>query len=73
MMAQIIKFVEYRKAKAAQEVRRVVNGYFAEHSQVMAWWLSSSCRGRLQTPESTGLTAISNASANAVPISRLEI
>jgi len=39
MMVQIINLVEYRKA-AAQEVRRVVNGYFAEHSQVMAWWLS---------------------------------
>ena len=39
-MPQIINLAEYRKAKAAQEVQRVVNGYFAEHCQVMAWWLS---------------------------------
>ena len=39
MTARIINLAEYRKAKAAQEVRGLLNGYFAEHSQVMAWWL----------------------------------
>jgi hypothetical protein len=42
MTAQIINLAEYRKAKEAEEVRRVVNDYFASHSQAMAWWLSTS-------------------------------
>jgi hypothetical protein len=32
MTAQIINLAEYRKAKEAEEVRRVVNDYFAAHS-----------------------------------------
>ncbi len=39
MTAQIINLAEYRKAKEAEEVRKVVNDYFAAHSQTMAWWL----------------------------------
>jgi hypothetical protein len=42
MTAQIINLAEYRKAKEAEEVRRVVNDYFAAHSQAMAWWLSTA-------------------------------
>jgi hypothetical protein len=42
MAAQIINLAEYRKAKEAEEVRRVVNDYFAAHSQAMARWLSTS-------------------------------
>jgi hypothetical protein len=42
MTAQIINLAEYRKAKEAEEVRRVVNDYFAAHSQAMAWWLSTT-------------------------------
>ena len=42
MTAQIINLAEYRKAKEAEEVRRVVNEYFAAHSQAMAWWLSTA-------------------------------
>lgn len=41
MTAQIIWLAEYRKAKEAkeaEEVRRVVNEYFAEHSLMMSWW-----------------------------------
>jgi hypothetical protein len=38
--AQIINLLEYRKAKAAREVRKVVDAYFAEQSRAMAWWLS---------------------------------
>jgi hypothetical protein len=38
--AQIINLAAYRKAKEAEEVRKVVNDYFAAHSQIMAWWLS---------------------------------
>jgi hypothetical protein len=41
MTAQIINLAEYRKAKEAEEVRRVVNDYLAAHSQAMAWWLST--------------------------------
>jgi hypothetical protein len=40
MTAQIIKLAEYRKAKEAEEVRKVVNDYFAAHSSMMAWWLT---------------------------------
>ena len=40
MTAQIINLAEYRKAKDADEVRKVVNDYFAAHSQTLAWWLS---------------------------------
>jgi hypothetical protein len=42
MTAQIISLTEYRKAKEAEEVRKVVNDYFAAHSQAMAWWLSEA-------------------------------
>jgi hypothetical protein len=45
MTAQIIKFAEYRKAKEAEEVRKAVNDYFAEHSQMMAWWLLGAPAG----------------------------
>ncbi len=41
MTAKIVWLAEYRKAKEAreaEEVRRVVNEYFAEHSQMMSWW-----------------------------------
>jgi len=40
MTAQIINLAAYRKAKEAEEVRKVVNDYFGAHSQIMAWWLS---------------------------------
>src|SRR5258705_8383388 len=40
MTAQIINLAEYRKAKEAEEVRKIVNDYFAAHSQAMAWWVS---------------------------------
>jgi hypothetical protein len=36
MTAQIINLTEYRKAKEAEEIRRV------SHSQAMAWWLSTA-------------------------------
>ena len=39
MTAQIINLANYRKAKEAEQVRKVVNDYFAAHSQTMAWWL----------------------------------
>ena len=42
MTAQIINLSEYRNAKEAEEVRRVVNDYFAAHSQAMALWLSTA-------------------------------
>ena len=42
MTAQIINLAEYRKAKEAEEVRKVVSDYFAAHSQTMAWWLSAA-------------------------------
>lgn len=42
MTAQIINLAEYRKAKEAEEVRRVVNDYFAAHSQAMARLLFTS-------------------------------
>ncbi len=42
MTAQIIDLAEYRRAKEAEEVRKVVNDYFAAHSQTMAWWLSGA-------------------------------
>jgi hypothetical protein len=42
MTAQIINLAEYRKAKEAEEVRRVVNAYFAAHSQAMAWLLPTA-------------------------------
>lgn len=40
MTAQIINLSEYRKTKAAWEVRKIVSDYFAEHSKAMAWWQS---------------------------------
>ena len=40
MTAQIINLAEYRKAKQAEEVRKVVNDYLAAHSQTMAWLLT---------------------------------
>jgi hypothetical protein len=40
MTAQIINLAEYRKAKEAEEVRKVVRDYLAAHSQALAWWLS---------------------------------
>jgi hypothetical protein len=42
MTAQIINFAEYRKARQAEEVRKVVNDYFAAHSQTMAWLLTGA-------------------------------
>jgi hypothetical protein len=42
MTAQIIDLAEYRRAKEAEEVRKVVNDYFAAHSRTMAWWLSGA-------------------------------
>jgi hypothetical protein len=42
MTAQIINLTEYRKAKEAEETRRVVNDYFDAHSQAMACWLSTA-------------------------------
>ena len=45
MTAQIINLAQYRKAKEAEQVRRVVNDYFAAHSQTMAWWLSGTPAG----------------------------
>jgi hypothetical protein len=42
MTAQIINLAEYRKAKQAEEVRKVVNDYFAAHSQAIAWLLSGA-------------------------------
>jgi hypothetical protein len=44
MTAQIINLADYRKAKEAEQVRKVVNDYFAAHSQIMAWWLSGDSR-----------------------------
>ena len=41
MTAQIINLAEYRNAKEAEEIRRVVNDYFGAH-QAMAWWLSTA-------------------------------
>jgi hypothetical protein len=45
MTAQIINLANYRKAKEAEQVRKVVNDYLAEHSQMMAWWLSGTPAG----------------------------
>jgi hypothetical protein len=45
MTAQIINLAEYRMAKQAEEVRKVVNDYFAAHSQGMAWLLSVASIG----------------------------
>jgi len=45
MTAQIINLANYRKAKEAEQVRKVVNDYFAEHSRMMAWWLSGTPAG----------------------------
>ena len=42
MTAQIINLAEYRNAKEAEEIRRVVNDYFDAHRQAMAWWLSTA-------------------------------
>ena len=42
MSAQIINLAEYRKAKEAEEVRKIVNDYLAAHSRAMAWWLSGA-------------------------------
>jgi len=42
MTAQIINLADYRKAKEAEQVRKVVNDYFAAHR---AWWLSGSPAG----------------------------
>jgi hypothetical protein len=73
MMAQIINLAEYRKAKASagspEDRERLLRR--AQSSDGIVAVLS--CRGRLRTPEGTGLIAVGNASANAVPISRLEI
>jgi hypothetical protein len=38
MTAQIINLAEYRKAKEAAEVRKIVSDYLADHSRAMAWW-----------------------------------
>jgi len=45
MTARIINLAEYRKVREAEQVRKVVNDYFAAHSQIMAWWLSGSSAG----------------------------
>ena len=45
MTAQIINLADYRKAKEAEQVRKVVNDYFAAHSQTMAWWLPGTPAG----------------------------
>ena len=45
MTAQIINLADYRRAKEAEQVRKVVNDYFAAHSRIMAWWLSGSSAG----------------------------
>ncbi len=45
MTAQIINLADYRKAKEAEQVRKVVNDYFAAHSQIMAWWLFGAPAG----------------------------
>ena len=45
MTAQVINLADYRKAKEAEQVRKVVNDYFAAHSQTMAWWLSGTPAG----------------------------
>ena len=45
MTAQIINLAQYRKVKEAEQVRKVVNDYFAAHSQTMAWWLSGTPAG----------------------------
>jgi len=45
MTAQIINLADYRKAKEAEQVRKVVNDYFAAHSQIMAWWLFGTPAG----------------------------
>jgi len=45
MTARIINLADYRKAKEAEQVRKVVNDYFAAHSPMMAWWLSGSPAG----------------------------
>jgi hypothetical protein len=42
MTAQIISLAEYRKAKEAEEVRKAINNYFADHSPMMRWWLTSA-------------------------------
>jgi len=42
MIAEIINLAEYRRAKQAEQVRRVVDNYFAEYSKAMAWWLCGS-------------------------------
>ena len=47
MTAQIINLADYRKAKEAEQVRKVVNDYFAAHSQIMAWWLSGTGMSRV--------------------------
>jgi hypothetical protein len=44
MIAEIIILAEYRKAKQAEQVREVVNDYFAAHSEAMAWWLGLHTR-----------------------------
>jgi hypothetical protein len=40
MTAQILNLADYRKAKRAEEIRKVVNEYFAAHSEAMAWWFA---------------------------------
>jgi hypothetical protein len=40
MTEQIIYLGEGHRVKEAEEVRKVVNEYFAAHSQAVAWWLS---------------------------------
>ena len=50
MTAQIINLADYRKAKEAEQVRKVVNDYFAAHSQIMAWWLPGTPAGSLPAP-----------------------
>lgn len=56
MTMQIINLLEYRKAKAAREVRRVVNDYFAEQSRAMAWWLSCAATKDTEFPPSWRLS-----------------
>jgi hypothetical protein len=45
LQASLLVRYSSRKAKEAEQVRKVVNDYFAAHSQIMAWWLSGTPAG----------------------------
>jgi hypothetical protein len=73
--AQIINLADYRKAKEAEQVRKVVNDYFAAHSQIMAWWLSGtpagyeSANGTSRTSGDARLESAKRAKADIEPTS----